>query len=101
VTLLRLTDLRGVASFQLKDVQTHFVRDDFDHKELLDLGKFASEHWNPKMKDEGVSSLARYKFQNYVKEILRQRHQPGASERCAVRRPELVAPVQRADRQSA
>jgi len=49
------------------DVQTHFVRDDFDHKELLDLAKFAHEHWNPKL--EGVSSLARYKFQNFVKEI--------------------------------
>src|SRR5207248_4084158 len=49
------------------DVQTHFVRDDFDHKELLDLAKYAHEHWNPKL--EGVSSLARYKFQNYVKEI--------------------------------
>ena len=24
------------------DVQTHFVRDDFNHPELLDLGKFAS-----------------------------------------------------------
>jgi hypothetical protein len=24
------------------DVQTHFVRDDFDHKALLDLGKFAT-----------------------------------------------------------
>jgi len=31
------------------DVQTHFVRDDFDHKELLDLAKFAHEHWNPKL----------------------------------------------------
>ena len=50
------------------DVQTHFVRDDFNHDELLGLGKFASEHWNPKMKQEGMS-LARYKFQNYVKEI--------------------------------
>jgi predicted TIM-barrel fold metal-dependent hydrolase len=49
------------------DVQTHFVRDDFDHKELLDLAKFAREHWNPKL--EGVSSLARYKFQNFVQEI--------------------------------
>ena len=49
------------------DVQTHFVRDDFDHKELLDLAKFVHEHWNPKL--EGVSSLARYKFQNFVKEI--------------------------------
>ena len=51
------------------DVQTHFVRDDFNHPELLDLGKFASEHWNPQMKAEGVSSLARYKFQNYMKEV--------------------------------
>jgi len=40
-----------------------------NHKELLGLGEFASQHWNPKMKEEGVSSLARYKFQNYVKEI--------------------------------
>ena len=31
--------------------------------------RYASEHWNPKMKEEGVISLARYKFQNYVKEI--------------------------------
>jgi hypothetical protein len=50
-------------------VQTHFVRDDFNHKELLGLAEFASQHWNPKMKDEGVASLARYKFQNYVKEV--------------------------------
>ena len=49
------------------DVQTHFVRDDFEHKELLDLAKFAQANWNPKL--EGVSSLARYKFQNFVKEI--------------------------------
>jgi len=51
------------------DVQTHFVRDDFEHKELLGLGEFASEHWNPKLKEEGSLSLARYKFENYVKEI--------------------------------
>jgi predicted TIM-barrel fold metal-dependent hydrolase len=50
------------------DVQTHFVRDDFEHKELLGLGDYAAEHWNPKLKDE-ASSLVRYKFQNYVKEI--------------------------------
>ena len=60
---------QGLAGQFIFDVQTHFVRDDFDHKGLLDLAKFASEHWNPKMKEEGVSSLARYKFQNYVKEI--------------------------------
>src|SRR5437762_4739590 len=63
--LARAQSLAGQFSF---DVQTHFVRDDFDHKELLGLGDFASQHWNPKMKEEGLS-LARYKFQNYVKEI--------------------------------
>src|SRR6266700_7440123 len=49
------------------DVQTHFVRDDFDHPELLGLAKFAAEHWNPQLKGD-TSSLVRYKFQNYVKE---------------------------------
>jgi len=48
--------------------QTHFVRDDFAHQELLGLGEFAAEHWNPKLKEEGVT-LARYKFQNYIKEL--------------------------------
>src|SRR5262249_27834271 len=49
------------------DVQTHFVRDDFEHKELLGLSEFAAKHWNPQIED--VSSLVRLKFQNYVKEI--------------------------------
>ncbi len=66
---LMLARAQSLAGQFIFDVQTHFVRDDFDHKELLDLGEFASQHWNPKMKEEGVSSLARYKFQNYVKEI--------------------------------
>ena len=60
---------QGLSGQLIFDVQTHFVRDDFEHKELLDLAKFASEHWNPKLKEEGVSSLARYKFQNFVKEV--------------------------------
>jgi predicted TIM-barrel fold metal-dependent hydrolase len=51
------------------DVQTHMVRDDFKHEELLGLGKYAADHWNPQMKQEGVTSLARYKFQNYMKEV--------------------------------
>ncbi|MGD9881205.1 MAG: amidohydrolase family protein [Reyranella sp.] len=59
----------GLAGQFIFDVQTHFVRDDFDHKGLLDLAKYASEHWNPKLKEEGVGSLGRYKFQNYVKEV--------------------------------
>jgi len=60
---------QGLAGQFIFDVQTHFVRDDFDHKELLGLAEFASQNWNPKLKAEGVTSLARYKFQNYVKEV--------------------------------
>src|SRR5947209_18064953 len=33
------------------DVQTHFVRDDFDHKELLGLSEFAAKYWNNKLED--------------------------------------------------
>ena len=50
------------------DVQTHFVRDDFDNARVLRLATFAGEHWNPKLK-EAAPSLAQYKFQNYVKEV--------------------------------
>ena len=62
--LARTQDLAGQFVF---DVQTHFVRDDFDHARILGLARFAAEHWNPKL--EGASSLVRYKFHNYVKEI--------------------------------
>src|SRR5215831_8603554 len=58
----------GLVGQFIFDVQTHFVRDDFDHKELLDLAKFAAEHWNPVLKGD-TSSLLRYKFQNFVKEV--------------------------------
>ncbi len=55
------------------DDQTHFVRDEFDKEGLLGLGDYASKHWNPSMIDAkkgGVPmTLARYKFQNYMKEI--------------------------------
>jgi uncharacterized protein len=49
------------------DVQTHFVRDDFKQDGLLGLAKYAKEHWNPAL--AGENDLARYKFENYVKEI--------------------------------
>jgi predicted TIM-barrel fold metal-dependent hydrolase len=49
------------------DVQTHFVRDDFKQEGLLDLAKFARQHWNPALVSE--NSLARFKFENYVKEV--------------------------------
>src|SRR3984893_4741965 len=58
---LMMARAQSLAGQFVFDVQTHFVRDDFDHKELLGLGDFASQHWNPKMKEEGLS-LARYKF---------------------------------------
>jgi len=58
---------QGLAGQFIFDVQTHFVRDDFDHKELLGLANYAAEHWNPNLND--ASSLVRYKFQNYVKEV--------------------------------
>src|SRR6201988_1602791 len=54
------------------DVQTHFVRDDFNHPELLDLAKFAQQHWNPNIGD--VASRVRFKFQNYVKEVYYDSH---------------------------
>ncbi|HZP39621.1 MAG TPA: amidohydrolase family protein [Methylomirabilota bacterium] len=49
------------------DVQTHFVRDDFNQVGLLDLAKYAKDNWNPGL--WGVDTLARYKFENYLKEI--------------------------------
>jgi predicted TIM-barrel fold metal-dependent hydrolase len=49
------------------DVQTHFVRDDFKQAGLLDLAKYAKQHWNPSL--AGENDLARYKFENYVREV--------------------------------
>src|SRR5947209_12914351 len=49
------------------DAQTHFVRDDFKQEGLLDLAKYAKQNWNPKL--WGENKLARYKSENYTKEI--------------------------------
>src|SRR5712664_496804 len=49
------------------DVQTHFVRDDFKQVGLLDLAKYAKKNWNPAL--AGENDLARYKFENYVREV--------------------------------
>src|SRR3984893_8793864 len=51
------------------DDQVHFVRDDFRGEKLLDLAKYASAHWNPDMLKDAGMSLARYKFDNFVKEV--------------------------------
>jgi hypothetical protein len=51
------------------DDQVHFVRDDYQHPTILDLGRFAAKHWNPAMlKDQGIE-LGRYKFENFLKEV--------------------------------
>lgn len=65
--MMNARDAQFAGQFIL-DAQTHFLRDDFGHEAILGLGEFASEHWNPKLKDEGLT-LARYKFENYVREI--------------------------------
>jgi predicted TIM-barrel fold metal-dependent hydrolase len=49
------------------DAQTHFVRDDFAQADLLGLAKYAKQHWNPDL--VGENTLARYKFENYLREI--------------------------------
>ena len=65
LTLARTNELSGQFIF---DDQTHFLRDDFPHDAILGLGEFAAEHWNPKLKEEGLS-LTRYKFENYIAEL--------------------------------
>jgi hypothetical protein len=52
------------------DDQVHFVKDDYQVKDILSLAKYADAHWNPGLlKDSYGLSLDRYKFDNFVKEI--------------------------------
>ena len=60
---------KALSSQFIFDDQTHFVRDDFDKEGLLGLGDYASKNWNPAMLKDMPMVLARYKFQNYMKEI--------------------------------
>src|SRR5262245_46791439 len=57
---------KALAGQFIIDDQTHFVRADFNQAGLLDLAKYARQNWNPALVGD---SLARYKFENYVKEI--------------------------------
>ncbi|MDJ0896326.1 MAG: amidohydrolase, partial [Alphaproteobacteria bacterium] len=60
---------RALADQFIMDVQTHFVRDDFSQEGLLGLTKWAiGAEVNPDINSAPLS-LARYKFDNYVKEI--------------------------------
>jgi uncharacterized protein len=58
---------RALAGQFIIDAQTHFVRDDFKQDGLLGLAQYAKQHWNPAI--AGEKDLARYKFENYVKEV--------------------------------
>src|SRR5262245_35175783 len=58
---------QALSSQFIVDAQTHFVRDDFKQEGLLDLAKYAKQNWNPAL--WGEANLARYKFENYLKEI--------------------------------
>jgi uncharacterized protein len=59
--------LRGQFVF---DDQLHFVRDDYGFEGITDLAKYAAAHWNPAMRADRVGmGLARYKFENFVKEV--------------------------------
>ena len=55
-----------LASQFIFDCQTHFVRDDYT-TDITGLAQFAKAHWNPDLQNE--TSLDRFKFGNYVKEI--------------------------------
>jgi predicted TIM-barrel fold metal-dependent hydrolase len=60
---------RRLAGQFILDDQLHFVRDDFREEGLLDLAKYAAAHWNPGMTKDAPMTLARYKFDNFVKEV--------------------------------
>ena len=65
---MQLERTAAVSGQFIFDDQTHFLRDDFPHEGILGLGEFAAEHWNPVLKEEGIS-LTRYKFENYIREL--------------------------------
>ncbi len=61
----RAESLKG--QFILDD-QTHFVHDGYPQEGILGLATYASEHWNPALKDQDISMYI-YKFENYVRQI--------------------------------
>src|ERR1700733_8733121 len=59
----------GLSGQFIFDDQTHFVRDDYTFEGLTGLAAYAAANWNPDIKKEPVGmGLARYKFENYLKE---------------------------------
>jgi uncharacterized protein len=64
--LARARELSG--QFILDD-QLHFVRDDYKEDGLLGLAQYAAEHWNPDIAKDAPMTLARYKFDNFIREV--------------------------------
>jgi uncharacterized protein len=51
------------------DDQTHFVRDDFRAEGLLDLRRYAAQHWVPEVFRGSAMTLQSFKFENFIKEV--------------------------------
>lgn len=60
---------RRTAGQLIFDDQTHFNRDDLTDPEPIEVGHFASKHWNPGMLDEMGIIHKRFQFENYLKEM--------------------------------
>ena len=79
------------------DDQTHFVRDDFDKEGILGLGKYAVEHWNPKMAETPMTLGPVQVRELSEGDLPGQRHQGRAAVLGPLRRSDLVPAVQQPD----
>jgi predicted TIM-barrel fold metal-dependent hydrolase len=61
----RVNSLRDQFIF---DDQTHFVHDDFKQDGILNLSRFAAEHWQAGLSKDQLS-LSDLKFQNFIRQI--------------------------------
>jgi uncharacterized protein len=50
------------------DDQTHFVHDEFKHDGLLNIPRFAADHWEAGLTKDQLS-LSDLKFQNYIQQV--------------------------------
>ena len=60
---------RALAKQFILDDQLHFVRDDYKEDGLVGLAQYAAAHWNADIAKDAPMTLARYKFDNFVKEV--------------------------------
>ncbi|MCZ6803909.1 MAG: amidohydrolase family protein [Proteobacteria bacterium] len=50
------------------DDQVHFVHDNYKQEGILNMARFAADHWNPNISKEQLS-LADFKFRNFIRQI--------------------------------